>query len=63
MQRSVRDVLMYKTKNSISAAISTGVISTAFDIPQFVWGFTTANALADPVRFATVTVMTPNYFT
>ncbi|VDO18501.1 unnamed protein product [Heligmosomoides polygyrus] len=43
-------------------AIATGVISSVYNLPHYVWGFTTANELANAPRFPTVIIMTPNYF-
>ncbi|EYC30729.1 hypothetical protein Y032_0004g1740 [Ancylostoma ceylanicum] len=47
----------------LPACISTGVISSVYNLPQYIWGFTTANELANAPRFPTVVIMTPNYFT
>ncbi|ETN82793.1 hypothetical protein NECAME_07798 [Necator americanus] len=44
-------------------AIAVGVMTAYYNLPQYVWGFTTANELAEASRFPTVTIMTPNYFT
>ncbi|VDL79241.1 unnamed protein product [Nippostrongylus brasiliensis] len=44
------------------AAVSTGVISSVYNIPHYVWGFTTANELANAPRFPTVIIMPPNYY-
>ncbi|WKY12011.1 hypothetical protein Q1695_003515 [Nippostrongylus brasiliensis] len=54
------DVFFGPTCNA--PAVSTGVISSVYNIPHYVWGFTTANELANAPRFPTVIIMPPNYY-
>uniref|UniRef100_A0A1I7XIQ3 Guanylate cyclase n=1 Tax=Heterorhabditis bacteriophora TaxID=37862 RepID=A0A1I7XIQ3_HETBA len=44
-------------------AIAVGVIASYYNLPQYIWGFTSANELANVPRFPTVIILTPNYFT
>ncbi|KJH47405.1 ligand-binding protein, receptor family [Dictyocaulus viviparus] len=55
------DVLFGPTCNI--PAITTGVISSVYNLPHYIWGFTTANELAHADRFPTVIIMSPNYYT
>ncbi|EPB66250.1 ligand-binding protein, receptor family [Ancylostoma ceylanicum] len=71
-KKAVADAIELVTKYNVDAffgptcnapCISTGVISSVYNLPQYIWGFTTANELANAPRFPTVVIMTPNYFT
>ncbi|KAK6757003.1 hypothetical protein RB195_015061 [Necator americanus] len=55
------DVIIGPTCNV--PAIAVGVIAAYYNLPNYIWGFTTANELAVVPRFPTVIIMTPNYFT
>ncbi|EPB69756.1 hypothetical protein ANCCEY_11164 [Ancylostoma ceylanicum] len=50
-------------KRSNLAAIAVGVMAAYYNLPHYIWGFTTANELAYVPRFPTVIILTPNYFT
>ncbi|VDP07676.1 unnamed protein product [Heligmosomoides polygyrus] len=55
------DVIVGPTCNT--PAIAVGVMAAYYNLPHYVWGFTTANELAVVPRFPTVIILTPNYFT
>ncbi|KAE9416626.1 hypothetical protein Angca_009707, partial [Angiostrongylus cantonensis] len=59
----VHNVDAYFGPTCNTPAIATGVISSVYNLPHYIWGFTTANELANAQRFPTVIIMTPNYFT
>ncbi|VDM70356.1 unnamed protein product [Strongylus vulgaris] len=55
------DVIIGPTCNV--PAIAVAAVTAFYNIPLYTWGFTTANELADTVRFPTCIVLTPNYLT
>ncbi|VDN28719.1 unnamed protein product [Cylicostephanus goldi] len=55
------DIIVGPTCNIPS--ISVGAITAYYNLPVYTWGFTTANELADTIRFPTCVVLTPNYLT
>ncbi|KIH67283.1 hypothetical protein ANCDUO_02388 [Ancylostoma duodenale] len=55
------DVIIGPTCNV--PAIAVGVMAAYYNLPHYIWGFTTANELAYVPRFPTVIILTPNYFT
>ncbi|WKY12613.1 hypothetical protein Q1695_003871 [Nippostrongylus brasiliensis] len=55
------DVIIGPTCNV--PAIAIGVMAAYYNLPNYIWGFTTANELAYVPRYPTVIILTPNYFT
>ncbi|RCN50972.1 ligand-binding protein, receptor family, partial [Ancylostoma caninum] len=55
------DVIIGPTCNV--PALAVGVMAAYYNLPHYIWGFTTANELANIARFPTVIILTPNYLT